>query len=119
LSRTIWEIRDKIILVKAPANVITGKITNTNGTPLANATVQIEMIQLQLGSNTLNVEDLDNEWKAGFSAVTDSKGNYILGHLPSFWSQAALDVQVEGYKAGMQSISKTGQNTLCDITITE
>lgn len=108
-----------VVLVTGPADVITGQVTDANGVPVADALVLAEEIELQIGSNTLRVTRLDDEWKAGFASETDANGRYSLGHLPSCWAQATLLVRVEGQGSTQQMVLRAGTDTTCDIILAE
>ncbi len=85
-----------VVLVTGPADAVTGQVTDANGVPVAGALVLAKAIELQIGSNTLRVTRLDDEWKAGFASETDADGRYGLNHLPSCWTQATLVVRADG-----------------------
>lgn len=108
-----------VVLVTGPAGVITGQVTDAGGAPVADALVLAEEIELQIGSNTLRVAGLDEEWKAGFASRTDASGRYNLGHLPICWSRATLVVRAEGRGHTQQAVLPAGVDTTCDIVLAE
>jgi len=108
-----------VLLVNGPADVVTGQVADANGVPVADALVLAEEIELQIGSNTLRVTQLDDEWKAGFASGTDSTGRYSLGHLPSCWTQATLVVRADGRESTRQVVLRAGTDTTCDIILAE
>jgi len=106
-----------VVLVSGPASMITGRITDANGVPVARALVLVESLELQIGSSKLKVMELDEQWKAGFLTGTDDHGCYRLGHLPSSWTQATLLVRAEGYGPAQQPALASGRDTTCDIVL--
>ncbi len=108
-----------VMLVTGPADVVTGQVADAKGLPVTDALVVAEEIELQIGSNTLRVTGLGEEWKAGFAAETDGNGRYSLGHLPSCWTQATLAVRTAGHGSSQQVVLRAGTDTTCDIILPE
>jgi hypothetical protein len=104
-----------------PAGVITGRVTDGDGAAVAGATVKIDELTMQLGTNTLTVSNLDHEWKAEAFAVTDDYGNYQLGNLPISWTSIRLKARLEGYGSGEAQYQGSGSNIVsgCDVELIE
>jgi hypothetical protein len=114
------KVRD-IVLAMGPAGVITGRVADANGTPVAGATVRIVEWTMQLGTSTLTINNLDHEWKADAYAVTDNYGNYQLGNLPISWTSIQLRALLEDYGSGQAEYQGNGSNIVsgCDIQLLE
>jgi len=108
-----------IVLIMGPASIITGRVTDTTGRPIANAVVQLEMIELQLGVNTITVSELNDEWKGQIIAITDNGGHYILGNLPACWRKAHVTARSDNYRRSERLLANAGQNTASDFQLTE
>jgi hypothetical protein len=113
-------VRD-IVLVMGPATVITGRVTDADGSAVAGATVSIDRLQMQLGTNSLTVSELDHGWKAEAFAVTDAQGYYQLNNLPASWTNIKLKAQADGYATAQQEFQNAGGNKLdgCDVQLVE
>jgi hypothetical protein len=110
-----------IVLVMGPATVITGRVTGANGSAVAGATVSIDQLQMQLGTSSLTISELDHEWKAEAFAVTDAQGFYQLNNLPASWSNIKLKAEADGYATARQEFQNAGGNKLdgCDVQLVE
>ncbi|MHC4620331.1 MAG: carboxypeptidase-like regulatory domain-containing protein [Planctomycetota bacterium] len=113
-------VRD-IVLVMGPAGVVQGRVTNATGQPIGGATVQVEEIEMALGSNRLTISNLDHEWKAEAFGVTDDQGCYSLKNLPASWTNIKLKAEADGYATGEQDFQNAGGNKLdgCDVQLVE
>jgi hypothetical protein len=113
-------VRD-IMLVMAPGSVIEGRVTSATGEPIGGATVQIEEIEMALGSNRLIISNLDHEWKAEAFGVTDDQGYYSLRNLPASWTDIKLNAGADGYATARQEFQNAGGNRLdgCDVQLVE
>jgi len=109
-----------MLLTMRPASVITGRITNRAGHPIANAVVRLNQIEVAVGENDITIITLgrtdrerailsslspgdSREVGARVFAVTDEDGCYTLGNLPNVWHRARLEARADGYV----QISKT------------
>jgi protocatechuate 3,4-dioxygenase beta subunit len=110
-----------IVLVMGSAGVITGRVTDANGSAVAGAKVSIDQLQMQLGTNSLTISELDHDWKAEAFAVTDAQGYYQLNNLPASWTTIKLKAQADGYAAARQEFQNAGGNKLdgCDAQLVE
>jgi len=104
-------VRD-IVLVLGAASVVTGRVTNASGSPIPNAVVRIEELEMQLGKNMLTVSNLDHEWKAEAFAISDNDGYYSLNNLPAAWTTIRLRVDAYGYATGRQIFQNDRGNTV-------
>jgi len=113
-------VRD-IILVMGQANVISGRVTDADGRLIANATVRLEQMEIQLGVNTITISELDREWKAAAFAMTDSRGHYSLNNLPISWHKIHIKALARGYSSNEQEFENNGQNIVqgCDLQLVE
>jgi outer membrane lipoprotein-sorting protein len=124
-SRPI-EIRD-IVLKMAPASVITGRITDRAGKPIANAVVWIERMAISVGENEIDIHNMgqtekEKEMVSSLNiddireksfAVTDKNGYYSLANLPNVWHRIRLEVKVDGYVTEAKEIFQEE----CDFTL--
>jgi hypothetical protein len=112
-------IVEDIVLEMGPANVITGRVTDAIGLAVANATVSIDQLQMQLGTSSLIINKLDYDWKAEAFAVTDSQGYYQLNNLPISWTTIKLKVNGDGYATGQQEFENDGRSDVkgCDLEL--
>jgi protocatechuate 3,4-dioxygenase beta subunit len=108
-----------IVLVMGPATVITGRVTGADGSAVAGATVSIDQLQMQLGTSSLTVSELDHDWKAEAFAVTDAQGYYQLNNLPASWTTIELEAEADGYATAQQEFQNAGGNKLdgCDMQL--
>ena len=107
-----------LAMVFGHAGIITGRMSH-GGSPIEQATVELEMLEMRLGSNTLTITELDKEWKvrAWSTAGADNRGVYLLGNLPPCWSKARLVARAPGYAGSRLIIAKTGDVTTCDFQL--
>lgn len=114
------KVRD-IILVMGRANVISGRVADAGGRPIANATVRLGQMEMQLGMNTITISNLDHEWKAAAFAMTDSRGYYNLNNLPISWHKIQVKALARGYSSNEQKFENNGQNIVqgCDFQLVE
>jgi protocatechuate 3,4-dioxygenase beta subunit len=129
------EIRD-IVLQMAPANTITGRITDRAGKAIANAVVWIDRMAIAIGENEIWIEDLgktdkekelisslnleDHEAERKNFTVTDKNGYYSFSHLPDVWYKTRLEAKAEGYVSEAKEIFQQECNLSllrADITI--
>ena len=110
-----------IVLVMGPAGVISGRVTDANGSAVAGAKVSIDQLQMQLGKNTLTISELDHDWKAEAFAVTDAQGYYQLNNLPVSWTNIKLKVEADGCATARQDFQNAGGNKLdgCNMQLVE
>jgi protocatechuate 3,4-dioxygenase beta subunit len=110
-----------IVLVTGPAGVITGWVSDANGSAVADAKVSIDQLQMQLGKNTLTISNLNHEWKAEAFAVTDAQGYYQLNNLPASWTNITLKAEADGYATAQQDFQNAGGNRLdgCDVQLVQ
>ncbi|MHC4573506.1 MAG: carboxypeptidase regulatory-like domain-containing protein [Planctomycetota bacterium] len=107
------QVRD-IVLVMEQGSSITGWVNDSFGEPIANATVGIEELEMQLGSNRIIVSNLlSHDWKGMPFAVTDGQGNYSLNNLPACWAKVRLKAAALGYRSNEQEFESDG-NTVTD-----
>ncbi|MHC4623110.1 MAG: carboxypeptidase-like regulatory domain-containing protein [Planctomycetota bacterium] len=113
-------VRD-IVLVMGPAGMVKGRVTNAAGQPIGGATVQVEEIEMALGSNRLTISNLDHEWKAEAFGVTNDQGYYNLKNLPGSWTNIKLKAEADGYATVQQDFQNAGGNKLdgCDMQLVE
>jgi len=104
------EVRD-IVLQMGPASVITGRVTDRDSKPIANAVIKLQYMNIVVGENEINIRNLgitekENEMISSLDgdelgrktfAITDKNGNYKLGNLPDVWSEVRLEAQAAGY----------------------
>ncbi len=104
------EIKD-IELKMQVASVITGRVTDRQNKPVANAVVKLEYMNVVVGENEIDIRSLgktnkenevllslgDGGLRGKTFAVTDRSGNYKLGNLPDVWSEVRLEAQAAGY----------------------
>ena len=131
------EVSD-IVLTMRPARVITGRITDREGRPIANAPVWMQSMEITAGENEIWVHELgrtDEEEEVlsslgsdaseevghGVLALTDGDGRYVLGSLPDVWHRARLEIMATGYVKIATTIFRNEGNdftlTAGDITI--
>ena len=110
-----------IALVMAPASVITGRVTNVFGEPIANGKVQIEMIEMQLRTSKIIISSLNHDWKAEAFAITDDYGYYSLKNLPMSWQKVQLRTEADGYCSDERQFENDGRNKVegCDFQLIE
>jgi hypothetical protein len=113
-------VRD-IMLVMGPGSVLEGQVTSATGEPIGGAMVQVEEIEMALGSNRLTISNLDHEWKAEAFGVTDDQGYYSLKNLPASWTNIILKAEAGGYATAEQDFHNAGGNKLdgCDVQLVE
>jgi protocatechuate 3,4-dioxygenase beta subunit len=104
------EVRD-IVLQMGPASVITGRVTDRDSKPIANAVIKLQYMNIVVGENEINMSNLGitnkeidmlssfdgDELGTKTFAMTDKNGNYKLGNLPDVWSEVRLEAQAAGY----------------------
>ena len=103
----------EITLVMRQGCTITGWVNDPNGEPIANATVGIEELQMQLGGNRITITNLGHDWQGASFAVTDEQGNYSLNNLPACWDMVRLKAVAPGRLADEQIFESDG-NTITD-----
>jgi len=113
-------VRD-IMLIMGPASVIRGRVTDSAGNPVADATVWVSELEIPLGKNRLFVESLGSEWKHRAFAVTNANGRYEIGNLPASWDKVELRVRDGDGFVGEASYQGQAGNVVegCDIALTE
>ena len=131
-------VRD-IVLKMQPANVVTGRITDREGRPVADALVSLGLMEIAVGENEiyvhrlgrteeeenllslLNPEDAEEVRNRLAFALTDENGRYTLGHLPAVWHRTYLDAKADGYvNVGKTIFQDEGNDlrlTAADLTI--
>ena len=131
------EVKD-IVLTMRPARVITGRITDREGRPIAHALVWMQSMEFAAGENRIWVHELgrtdeeeallsflspadSSEIGRGVPALTDGDGCYILGSLPDVWNRARLETKADGYAKVAKMIFQNEGNDFrlaqADITI--
>jgi hypothetical protein len=101
------QVRD-IRLVMRQGSVITGWVNNSDGEPIANATVGIEELQMQLGTSRITISKLGHDWQGRSFAVSDQEGNYSLNNLPACWTKVRLKAVAPGYISSEQEFESDG-----------
>ncbi|MHC4527876.1 MAG: carboxypeptidase-like regulatory domain-containing protein [Planctomycetota bacterium] len=104
------QVRD-IVLVMEQGSSITGWVNNSFGEPIVNASVGIERLEMQLGSNRIFVYNLlSHDWKGVPFAVTDDQGNYSLKNLPACWDRIQLKAVAAGHVANEGQFESDGHS---------
>jgi hypothetical protein len=83
-------------------------VNNSDGEPIANATVGIEELQMQLGPSTITISKLGRDWQGASFAVTDEEGNYSLNNLPACWTKVRLKAVAPGHRADEEEFESDG-----------
>jgi protocatechuate 3,4-dioxygenase beta subunit len=124
------EVRD-MVLQMGPASVITGRVVDREGRPIANAVVWIEYMVIGVAENEIRIANLGNtakereiissmdneeyeEIEMRAFARTDNDGHYELGNLPDVWYRVRLEVKADGYVSEGRRIS---QEERCDFML--
>jgi hypothetical protein len=126
------EVRD-IVLKMRPASVITGRVTDREGEPIAHAPIWLEFMEIAVGENEIWVSKLgctekENNIFSSLSSddaeevahrlplgMTDENGRYTLGNVPDVWYRAYLAVKADGYVKVSKTIFQDEGN---DLTLT-
>jgi hypothetical protein len=99
---------ENVLLEMAPADIITGRVTNTTGVPIAEVTVWIDRMQMLLGKNLIDISNLgclnkdkdialSPELDRKIFTLTDENGYYEFTNLPNEWSKVWLNAKADGY----------------------
>jgi hypothetical protein len=114
------EVTD-IVLQMGPASVITGRIVDQGGRPIANTIVWIDHMEIAVGENEIEIRDFRHtakerailpsidyeefdEIERKTFAVTDKDGCYEIGHLPDVWYCVRLEARADGYVSEAREI---------------
>jgi hypothetical protein len=107
------EVRD-MVLQMGPASVITGRVVDREGRPIADAVVWVEHMVIGVGENEISVSSLGNtakerefissEEREDFQEIEgkafagmNADGHYALGNLPDVWYRVRLEARADGY----------------------
>ncbi len=107
ISYTGWCVgASDVVLVMAPAGKIAGRVTDSAGNSIANATIQVEF---DLAGRFGNVAYPSLYfWQTSTSA--DADGYYIVGFLPPLWDKCRyqLSFGAEGFVSQRESVTSKG-----------
>ena len=106
-SPGLWcEGASEIVLQMAEGGKITGRVTNTDGNPIAGEPVSVTF---DLVDSHGNVE-YGSRFTWSTSGLTDSQGYYAVGNLPRLWNKTRWQViaVADGYVASEESLRVEG-----------
>lgn len=126
------EVRDMILNMR-PAVVITGRVTDRAGRPIANAVVWIEQMDINVSGNVIDIEFFGNTAQENsiissldpvvsgkvdtkVFVITDADGRYSLSHIPNERDDFLLKAWAKGMALGSREVE--GENVV-DFTLVE